>query len=403
MIAITVAHAPNVSATRLPRSNRIDVVDALRGFALAGIMLLHNVEQFNFYHEPDRKIQLLSGADPYVWNSLFFVFGGKAYAIFSMLFGFSFWIQFSKMKEKGYDMGGRFLWRMVLLFGFGLVHSIYYSGDLLIFYATFGLGIVAFKNAGNRLVFVVSAFLLLLPLDLVRLARILFESGYIPPPQLSWHYWSQLAAAQGGGTFYELVKADLTSGLTANVLWTLEAGRMFHIPGLFLLGMLAARRKAFTEMPSRKWWVILVGAMAAFVLLFFVNKGLHGWVTNEVLRNQLYGIAGPYSDVVAMLILVSGFILLWRARIGERLFSVLIPYGRMSLTNYTSQALIGIFVYYECGFGLHHYFGATWSLLTGLVLLSMQLVISHWWLNHYKQGPLEMLWRKLMWIGTKAP
>jgi uncharacterized protein len=391
---------PPGPATGLKKSSRIDSVDALRGLALAGIMLLHNVEQFNYYHEPDMEITWFKAFDPYVWSGLFFFFGGKAYAIFSMLFGFSFWVQFSRMQEKNYDMGGRFVWRMALLFGFGLIHSVYYSGDLLIFYSTFGLGLVLFRKVPDRFVLATSIILLLMPLNLWQLGHILTDSSYAPVINRSWKYWGELSSAQGGGTFLELMKADILSGLPANVIWTWESGRMFHIPGLFLLGMLAARRKVFTEMASRHWAVVLIAAVCAFIPLHILNGHMTSLVANEVLRTQIVGILNPYGDVFFMLGLVSAFILLWRAGVGERVFSVLIPYGRMSLTNYTSQALVGIFVYYECGFALHHYFGATLSLLTGAVLLTGQLVISHWWLRHYNQGPLEMLWRKLMWYGA---
>jgi uncharacterized protein len=384
----------------IKKSSRIDSVDALRGLALAGIMLLHNVEQFNYYHQPDLEITWFKALDPYVWSALFLLFSGKSYAIFSMLFGFSFWVQFSRMQEKHYDMGGRFVWRMALLFSFGLIHSIYYSGDLLIFYSTFGLGLVAFRKVSDRVVFAISVALLLMPLNLWQLGHMLLEPGYAPINNLSWKYWGQLSVAQGGGTFWELIKADIVSGLPANVIWTWESGRMFHIPGLFLLGMLAARRRVFTKMASGAWAWILVVAVCVFIPLHTLNGHLAGLVSNEALRNQIGGILSPYGDILFMLAIVSAFLLLWRAKIGERMFSFLIPYGRMSLTNYTTQALVGIFVYYQCGFGLHHYFGATLSLLTGATLLAGQLVISHWWLRHFNQGPLETLWRKAMWFGA---
>lgn len=346
------------------------------------------------------EITWFKALDPHLWTGLFFMFGGKAYAIFSMLFGFSFWVQFSRMQAKNYDMGGRFVWRLALLFGFGLIHSVYYSGDLLIFYSTFGLGLVLFRKVPDRIVLVVSILLLLMPLNLWQLGHILTDPSYAPINNRSLKFWTELSFAQGGGTLLELVKADLVSGLPANVIWTWESGRMFHIPGLFLLGMLAARRKVFTEFTSKRWLTVFIVSVVTFIPVHMLIGRVYGHVSNEVLRTQICGILAPYGDVIFMLSIVSAFMLLWRAGVGKKVFSVLIPYGRMSLTNYTSQALIGVFVYYECGFGLHHYFGATLSVMTGAVLLICQLVISHWWLRHFNQGPLEMLWRKLMWYGA---
>ena len=390
------------STTPAP-SRRIDSIDALRGFALAGILLLHNIEQFNYYHTPDCKIHFLDWLDPHIWTWAFAIFGGKSYAIFSMLFGFSFWVMFESMAKKGYEFGGRFVWRLFLLFGFGLVHSLYYSGDLLIFYSTFGLCLVATRKWPDKWVFVLSLALLALPLNLVRIAHCLVDPAFVPPPETNGVYWGGLAAAQGGGTLWQLVKEDVIDGLPANVIWTWEVGRVFHIPGLFLLGMLAARRKVFTEMCSRRWAILASCAFAAFLALEFLRRGLPGLIHAEALRDLVGKTTLMYGDVALMLFIVSAFVLLWRAGPGEKCFRVLIPYGRMSLTNYVSQAFIGVALYYEFGLGLHHYFGATFSLATGFVLLALQLAFSHWWLSRHAQGPLETLWRRLMWLDRPKP
>ncbi|MDE6161026.1 MAG: hypothetical protein K2F77_05150, partial [Muribaculaceae bacterium] len=82
---------------------RVDVADALRGFAVLAIILLHSIEHFNFYSFPDASGQpaWLSVADTMIWDGLFFAFGGKAYAIFAMLFGFSFFIQHDNQRMRG--------------------------------------------------------------------------------------------------------------------------------------------------------------------------------------------------------------------------------------------------------------------------------------------------------------
>ena len=73
---------------------RIEVVDALRGFAVMAIILLHNIEHFNLYNFPEATTDFMKALDKGVWDTLFFLFSGKAYAIFALLFGFSFFIQF---------------------------------------------------------------------------------------------------------------------------------------------------------------------------------------------------------------------------------------------------------------------------------------------------------------------
>lgn len=87
----------------LAKSPRIEVVDALRGFAVMAIMLLHNIEHFNFYDFPAASSAFMEAMDKGIWETLFFLFSGKAYAIFSLLFGFSFFIQYNNQAKKGKD------------------------------------------------------------------------------------------------------------------------------------------------------------------------------------------------------------------------------------------------------------------------------------------------------------
>ena len=87
----------------LAKSPRIEVVDALRGFAVMAIMLLHNIEHFNFYDFPTASSAFMEAMDKGIWETLFFLFSGKAYAIFSLLFGFSFFIQYNNQAKKGKD------------------------------------------------------------------------------------------------------------------------------------------------------------------------------------------------------------------------------------------------------------------------------------------------------------
>ena len=93
---------------------RIEVVDALRGFAVMAIILLHNIEHFNLYNFPEATTDFMKALDKGVWDTLFFLFSGKAYAIFALLFGFSFFIQFDNQARKGKDFRLRFFWRLVL-------------------------------------------------------------------------------------------------------------------------------------------------------------------------------------------------------------------------------------------------------------------------------------------------
>ena len=94
---------------------RIEAVDALRGFAVMAILLVHNLEHFIFPVYPADSPGWLNALDQGVFNVVFTLFAGKAYAIFALLFGFTFYIQSDNLKRRGGDFGYRFLLRLVRL------------------------------------------------------------------------------------------------------------------------------------------------------------------------------------------------------------------------------------------------------------------------------------------------
>ena len=104
----------------LKPNTRIDVADILRGIAIGGIVLIHFIEQLNFYMFPEPSSELMAKVNACVWDTTFFLLAGKMYAIFSMLFGLSLFIQHDNQAQQGKDFRHRFVWRMVLLMLFGL-------------------------------------------------------------------------------------------------------------------------------------------------------------------------------------------------------------------------------------------------------------------------------------------
>ena len=119
---------------------RVDVADVLRGLAVMGIIILHSIEHFNFYSFPDTTTQSdwLNFTDKAIWNGLFFMFGGKAYAVFALLFGFSFFIQNDNQRMRGNDFRLRFCWRLILLFLIGNINASFFTAEVLVLYSLVG-------------------------------------------------------------------------------------------------------------------------------------------------------------------------------------------------------------------------------------------------------------------------
>ena len=105
------------------------------------------------------------------------------------------------------------------------------------------------------------------------------------------------------------------------------------------------------------------------------------------------------SSAVSVIPLAFGYIslfcLLFMRCPTNSLFSWLAAPGRMALSNYLSQSLIGVLLFYGIGFGLGCSMGLVYIELTALTMFAVQIVVSGWWLQCFRFGPLEWIWRML--------
>lgn len=382
------------------KTPRVEVVDALRGFAICAIMLLHNLEHFDFYFFPEGLPAWVKTLDGKIWDTLFFLFAGKAYAIFALLFGFTFFIQMENQAKKGVDFRLRFLWRLFLLLIFGCINALFYEGDILSFYAILGVFLVPVANWSNKAILITAIILLLQPVEWANVIHILNTPGYVAPKNLSDQYFAQVGQFMAGDSFWELVKGNFLIGRPAVFFWSWENGRFFQTPALFMLGMLLGRQGRFltSERNARFWKSLLLISALAFIPLFYLKGSINQFVAPEALAKKLGMILTTWSNFAFMMVLVSSFVFLYMKNTAKRILNTFAPLGRMSLTNYVVQSIIGTFVYYGYGLGLYQYTGATYCLLIGLLLFTIQLFFCRWWLKRHKQGPLENLWHRATWI-----
>ena len=168
-----------------------------------------------------------------------------------------------------------------------------------------------------------------------------------------------------------------------------------------MLGMLLGRRRYFekSDVSCRVWHRILKSGIVMFIPLYCLRIFVPDYIENSSVKIPYTIIIQSLSNFVFMAILISAFTLLWfKKESGYKWQNFIIPYGRMSLTNYISQSIIGVCIYYGFGLGLYTSTGATATLFIGLFIFTIQLIFSRYWLERHKQGPLEFLWRKGTWI-----
>jgi len=388
----------------MEKKSRIEVVDALRGFAILGIMLLHSIEHFNFYVFPsaDSQPTWLSALDTKVWDSLFFIFGGKGYAIFSILFGFTFSLMMAKQARQGKDFGYRFLWRLLLLVGFALINGLFFPGEVLMLYALVGLVLFSVRNLRSQLLLLVGVFCLLQPIEWWHYIQYLTNPDFEMPARHGGEYWKLLKEAQLGNSFFNQVKANTLYGHKVSLIWAYEVGRLVQTAGLFIVGYWLGNNNKFADSAAnRRFWIrTLLASAVLFIPTYVFRLNIDTLIEAKEQVRLLKPIVEMYRNVGFTLMMISAFILLFKVPFFNKLLRGLRYPGRMSLTAYVMQSVIGSFVFFGYGLGIGPEVRHTVSLGIGIVLFAIQFYICKYWIIKYKQGPLEKLWHKLTWIRS---
>lgn len=383
--------------------SRLYVVDALRGFAIISIMLLHNIEHFDFLYWPNTLPAWMIPIDKAIMDTLYFLFGGKSYAIFALLFGLTFFIQSDNQEKIGKDFRARFAWRLVLLFCFAFINSAFYEGDILSIYAVLGFFLIPVAKLNTKTVFWIALILMLQPFEWINFIIGLQNPNMQMSDPASWAYFGKAGEYITKNSLIDTWIGNLTNGKMAVILWSWEEGRIVQNISLFMFGMLAGRKYLFVPSAENKrfWIKTLIIAALLFILLFITRNHLGDWISSLAIRRPIRTIVSSYANMAFMLVLVSGFVLLFQTKFFHKALHIFSPLGKMSLSNYIMQSLIGSFIYYGFGLGLYKFTGSTYCLLIGIVLAVLQLLFSTWWMKNHKQGPLETIWHKATWVGYK--
>lgn len=386
-----------LSASKTPR---IEVVDALRGFAVMAIILVHNLEHFIFPVYPTEQPGWLSILNDGVFNVIFSLFAGKAYAIFALLFGFTFYIQSHNQEKKGKDFGYRFLWRLVLLLGFATLNAAFFpAGDVLLLFAVVGVVLFLVRKWSNKAILITAIILLIQPIEWYHYIMGLFNPAHTLPNLGVGAMYGEVAEYTKAGNFWNFIWGNITLGQKASLYWAIGAGRFLQTAGLFLLGFYIGRKELFVTSEShlRFWVKTLIIAAICFAPLYSLKEQIMGG--DNALIKQTVGTAfDMWQKFAFTFVLVASFVILYQKECFRKTVSALRFYGKMSLTNYITQSVMGAIIYFPFGLYLAPYCGYTISLLIGFVLFMLQVWFCKWWLASHKQGPLESIWHKWTWM-----
>ena len=374
-------------------TNRITMVDALRGWALLGLFLVHCAEYF--------ELHWLDPQSSFWFDATFAIFSGKAFAIFALLFGFGFATIMGNERERGGDFALRFGWRLVLLFAIGTLHALIYRGDILQVLAAVGLVMIPFDRVKSGSVLLVVAALLFVQFPL--LFRAYSAVGGAEWAQANPGFWgdSGLAILANGG-FAEMLGVNASAGMRMKWSFYLETGRIIEIAGLFLVGMVVQRKGWFADLPAHRnlWLGVLAASALIWLALYWFAAALLPASPPDgapMQRQSMEWASGQWSALAATAFQVSAFVLLWDLGAKPALAWLGAP-GRMTLTLYVGQSLVCVPILYGFGAGLWDDLSHAQLLLAGIALFAMQAAGAALWYRHYRYGPLEWLWR----AGTKG-
>ncbi len=389
--------------TSTTTKNRIEIIDALRGFALAGIVIVHMVENYVGALTPENVMDAThQGIPDYVVDGFIQLFlRGKFFALFSFLFGLSFFLQMDNANTKGNDYKGRFLWRLIILLGIGFLHHLFYRGDILTVYAILGVFLIPFYKLDNKWVLGFAAILFLglgryIVFMITNGASIFSGMEFLPDNPVIINYFDTIK----NGTLGQVFLSNATEGHLMKMDFQLGVfSRGFLTFGFFLLGLYVGRTQFFKNFAENKKLVnnVLIWSSATFVIsiilaiLAFSRLGEN--VTFDNWTAMLGLTAFDLNNIAMTFIIIALFVIVYRKVKGERLLRVFSPYGRMALTNYVTQSVVGTYLLYGWGLGYLGELRNSYTFLIGIVVIGIQIALSNWWLKNFQYGPLEWLWR----------
>lgn len=375
-------------------SSRITVIDAMRGIALIGICLTHAMQYFGVGSPPSLEFFPWEGTmnEAARWFIQYFV-ASKFYIIFSLLFGLSFFIQMDRAAQKGIDFRPRFFWRLTLLLIIGLLHSLLFRMDILSIYAILGFPLVLMYKLSNKILIGFALFFLL---GGVQLGVVGYKALNQPKQQeeLVQAKTNRPSRIQPAANFKEMAIQNATSGMMRKLNYQVQSGRIFMTLGLFIIGLLAGRIRLFENLNLYRR-TLYQGAVVAAILLALLYL-LQPYIPRSNPDNLEGWISMPVTNMINLLSAYLWIVFIVWAYCSEKVQKALAPvvsYGRMGLTNYIAQSVIGVLLFVRFGLGLGEYLGTFFAMLlcTGYTIL--QIAGSHYWLKKFRYGPLEWLWR----------
>lgn len=377
-------------------SSRIEGIDILRGITLFGVLAINAVFEFRVsIFEQFLPADPVSGIDGVLKEILAAVIELKALAIFSLLFGVGLAIQFDRLADHPRRLA-LLVRRLVILLVLGAGHlMLLWNGDILLEYAVAGFIVLPLLFGPKWLVLSAAAAALLVYLAMPLLPPV------VPFPSNIWirDHLADAATVYGQGSFLDVLAFRIKEIPAILPLHVLILPRTI---ALFLFGVVVWRCGIFRRAAQQRGFLFAL-ATGGILLGGVLIMADHGRAGSGLLS---LGRASEVVERLGGIILAAGYaatiVGLVSIPAGKQLLAWAAPVGRTAFTNYLAQSVVLGVIFYGYGFGLFGRLGVTAALAIAVVVYAAQVAISAWWLRRYRFGPVEWLWRSLMY-GNREP
>ena len=394
-------------------SEREQFMDALRGFAILGIFIV-NLSGLCLYNRDDTTAGWHFGElDKQMFFLQHILFEGKFYSIFSLLFGWGLALQIKRTQTGTGELKVHpiVIRRLLFMFLIGLIHlATIWSADIITFYALVGFVLLLFIRIEPRKLLIIGVLSILVPIlsywvrmrapILNKPAEFFYSIGQkLDDRLLGISTLEEFLSLLRRGSLRELLIYNF-NGVFYRLGDLTFQSRFFKVLGMFLIGYSLGISGYFKILLNnqRTLWIVaalglIVGLPANYLMAKFMETPAN--YTRLTIEGLYQTIVYAVGVAPLALAYVSLLALLFRNNVGNRIMSLLTPAGKMALTNYISQSLLCIVIFYGIGFGLMGTLGPIAWTVFALLVFVFQILYSTIWLQYFQFGPLEWVWRSL--------
>lgn len=373
----------------LHKEKRISTLDVLRGISLLGIVIV-NIISFNapvLYYNP---YEWWKDGDAAVYKWVEIIFQSSFYPIFAMMFGYGSGILRDRIKEKGLTFSKIYIKRLLFLLLIGLLHAfLIWSGDILANYAIYGMLLMVLLELSGEVLMISGIMLFLIP-NLLFILYILVNALIDPNTTLMYADIANVNKAFNAyttGSYWEITKQRVEDWTAVNGSSNLFFS-VFSILPLMMIGAGASKMKWLQNAKThkRKWLFLFIVSFIVGIFLKSLPVIIDSNLAFKLVQQSIGGTIFSFAIVAFIVLLMTN-------RICEKILRPIAAAGRMSLTIYLVQSIVGSLIFYHYGLGLYGGLTLLSCVMIGIFIYIIQVILAEIWFMKFQYGPLEKVWR----------